>query len=47
MVGSSVEGALMAAGPLRDVVTSERVSACFGVPVTVGCTDGRWWSRAT
>jgi iron complex transport system ATP-binding protein len=41
------QGALMAAGPLRDVVTSERVSACFGVPVTVGCTAGRWWSRAT
>jgi iron complex transport system ATP-binding protein len=41
------QGALMAAGPLCDVVTSERVSACFGVPVTVGCTAGRWWSRAT
>ncbi len=39
-------GALMAAGPLHDVITSARVSACFGVPVTVGCTDGRWWSRA-
>jgi iron complex transport system ATP-binding protein len=39
-------GELVAAGPLSDVVTSERVSACFGVEVTVGCTDGRWWSRA-
>ena len=39
-------GALVAAGPLSDVVTSEAVSSCFGVPVTVGCTDGRWWSRA-
>jgi iron complex transport system ATP-binding protein len=39
-------GTLMAAGPLEDVITSEAVSACFGVPVTVGCTDGRWWSRA-
>ncbi len=39
-------GALMAAGTLREVVTSERVSACFGVAVTVGCDDGRWWSRA-
>jgi hypothetical protein len=38
---------LMAAGPLLDVVTSERVSACFGMPVAVGCTAGRWWSRAT
>jgi iron complex transport system ATP-binding protein len=39
-------GALVAAGPLADVVTSARVSACFDVAVTVGCTDGRWWSRA-
>jgi iron complex transport system ATP-binding protein len=39
-------GTLMATGPLCDVVTSARVSACFGVPVTVGCTDARWWSRA-
>jgi iron complex transport system ATP-binding protein len=39
-------GRLVASGPLRDVVTSESVSACFGVAVTVGCTDGRWWSRA-
>jgi iron complex transport system ATP-binding protein len=40
------EGELVASGPLSDVVTSARVSACFGVDVTVGCTDGRWWSRA-
>ena len=39
-------GRLLAAGPLRDVITSERVSACFDVAVAVGCTDGRWWSRA-
>ena len=39
-------GQLVASGPLCDVVTSARVSACFGVDVTVGCTDGRWWSRA-
>lgn len=39
-------GRLVAAGSLAEVVTSERVSACFGVPVAVGCTDGRWWSRA-
>jgi iron complex transport system ATP-binding protein len=39
-------GALVASGRLRDVVTSARVSACFAVAVTVGCTDGRWWSRA-
>jgi hypothetical protein len=32
---------------LPEVVTSERVSACFEVGVTVGCDDGRWWSRAS
>lgn len=41
------QGALMATGRLEDVVTSEQVSACFGVEVVVGCTDARWWSRAT
>lgn len=40
-------GALVASGALPDVVTSDRVSACFGISVAVGCTDGRWWSRAT
>ena len=40
------QGALVASGPLPDVVNSENVSACFGVAVTVGYTDGRWWSRA-
>jgi iron complex transport system ATP-binding protein len=39
-------GSLVASGPLRDVVTSAAVSACFDVPVAVGCEDGRWWSRA-
>jgi iron complex transport system ATP-binding protein len=39
-------GELVGAGPLADVVTSPRVSACFGLAVTVGCTEGRWWSRA-
>ncbi len=40
-------GTLMAAGALRQTITSENVSGCFGVAVTVGCSDGRWWSRAT
>jgi iron complex transport system ATP-binding protein len=39
-------GRLMATGPLDEVITSEHVSACFAIPVTVGCTDGRWWGRA-
>jgi iron complex transport system ATP-binding protein len=39
-------GSIIAAGPLAEVITSKNVSACFDVPVTVGCSDGRWWSRA-
>ena len=39
-------GAFVASGLLSEVMTSEHVSACFEVPVTVGCTDRRWWSRA-
>ena len=39
-------GELVSAGPLPDVITSPLVSECFGLAVTVGCTDGRWWSRA-
>ena len=44
--GMMRDGTLMAAGSLRETITSENVSACFGVAVTVGCDDGRWWSRA-
>jgi iron complex transport system ATP-binding protein len=40
------QGDLMATGLLTDVVTSDRVSACFDVEVTVGQDDDRWWSRA-
>jgi iron complex transport system ATP-binding protein len=40
------QGRLMAAGALHDVITSALVSECFAVRVDVGCTDGRWWSRA-
>ncbi|HEY1827033.1 MAG TPA: ATP-binding cassette domain-containing protein, partial [Acidimicrobiales bacterium] len=39
-------GRLMAAGPLEEVITSASVSSCFEVDVSVGCDDGRWWSRA-
>ena len=39
-------GRLMATGALDEVITSENVSACFAIPVTVGCTEGRWWGRA-
>jgi len=39
-------GRLIAAGPLGVVITSQHVSACFDLTVAVGCSDGRWWSRA-
>jgi len=41
------QGKLLAAGPLADVITSGNVSACFDIAVKVGCSDGRWWSRAS
>lgn len=44
--GLMQRGTLMGAGTLAGVVTSERVSDCFEVPVTVGCDVDRWWSRA-
>jgi iron complex transport system ATP-binding protein len=39
-------GRLIASGRLDDVITSPKVSACFDLAVTVGCSEGRWWSRA-
>lgn len=40
------QGRLVVAGALDAVVTSAHVSSCFDVDVAVGCSDGRWWSRA-
>ena len=40
------QGRLLARGPVAEVLTSEAVSACFGLPVTVGTDGARWWSRA-
>jgi iron complex transport system ATP-binding protein len=39
-------GRLLSAGKLEDVLTSEAVSTCFDLDVTVGREAGRWWSRA-
>lgn len=39
-------GRVIASGPLGLVITSQHVSACFGLAVSVGCSEGRWWSRA-
>jgi iron complex transport system ATP-binding protein len=40
-------GRLTAAGPLADVLTPERVSACFGRPIDVHHRDGRWHAFPT
>jgi iron complex transport system ATP-binding protein len=39
-------GRVVAAGPADAVVSSETVSSCFGLPVTVGRGGGRWWAQA-
>jgi iron complex transport system ATP-binding protein len=44
--GLMCAGRLFTAGHLRDTITSDTVSACFGLDVRVGCSNGRWWSRA-
>lgn len=40
-------GSVVATGPLSEVLTSPRVSACFGFPVTVEERDGRWSARSS
>lgn len=40
------DGRALAAGPAADVLTSERLSACFDYPVTVTRRGGRWTSVA-
>jgi len=37
-----LDGRMVAAGPAADVLTSDRVSTCFGYRVTIGCHAGRW-----
>jgi len=39
-------GAVLDAGPLAEVLTSRRISACFGFPVTVEGAQGRFSARA-
>jgi iron complex transport system ATP-binding protein len=39
-------GRLVTTGPAGEVLTSPAVSSCFGVPVTVERSDGRWTARA-
>ncbi|MGZ4148579.1 MAG: ABC transporter ATP-binding protein [Actinomycetota bacterium] len=40
------EGCLVAAGRIEDVLTDERLSACYGIGVRVERRAGRWWARA-
>ncbi len=40
------EGRVVAAGLARDVLTAERLSAAFGLSLTVERRDGRWYARA-
>ncbi|HMG29327.1 MAG TPA: ABC transporter ATP-binding protein [Jiangellaceae bacterium] len=40
------EGGVVAAGPVADVVIDDHLSRCFGLPLTVSLSDGRWTARA-
>ena len=39
------DGAVLAAGPAPEVLTTELVSTCFDYPIAVARTAGRWASR--
>ena len=39
-------GQIVTAGPIGTTLTSEHLSATFGITVKTGCTNGRWWTRA-
>ncbi|HXQ61158.1 MAG TPA: ATP-binding cassette domain-containing protein [Acidimicrobiales bacterium] len=39
-------GRLVARGPVADVLTTDAVSTCFGMPVIVQRAEGRWTARA-
>jgi iron complex transport system ATP-binding protein len=39
-------GRTVAAGPIDDVLTEDRLSMCFGVPIEVTAHGGRWSARA-
>lgn len=40
------DGRVLAAGSVEATLTSEALSACFGVALQVGRDRGRWWARA-
>ena len=40
------EGRVVTAGPLREALTDDALSACFGLPLTVDVAGGRFFVRA-
>jgi iron complex transport system ATP-binding protein len=40
------DGAIAVSGPIGDVITSEHVSAIFGLPITVVREGDRFFARA-
>ncbi|MCD4550210.1 ABC transporter ATP-binding protein [Schaalia sp. lx-260] len=40
------EGKILAAGPIGDVLNGVTLSHAYSLPLSVGCTEGRWWARA-
>ncbi|MFE9837658.1 ABC transporter ATP-binding protein [Streptomyces sp. NPDC005551] len=40
------EGRIQASGPVADVLTGARLTACFGRPIEVGRHGGRWTARS-
>ncbi len=40
------DGAVVAAGLVRDVLTAENLSATFGLPLQIERREGRWYARA-
>jgi len=40
------DGAIAVSGPINQVVTSDHISAVFGVPITVTSESGRFFARA-
>ncbi len=39
------EGGLLAAGPIREVLTEERLTELYEYPCKLGSANGRWWLR--
>jgi ABC-type cobalamin transport system ATPase subunit len=37
------EGSLLASGPLREVLTEERLTELYEYPCKLGTANGRWW----